>query len=58
MDPVIDFYFEREELSVDENSEEPVLDTLYRVFLVLRRKDTLQDEDILTEMHLVLEEKV
>ena len=50
-DPMIDFYFEKEDSLVNEN----LLDPFYRVFLVLRKKDTLQDESILAEMHLVLE---
>ena len=56
-DPVVDFYFEKEELPVDQNSKEQTLDTFYRTSLVLRKKDTLQDENILAEMHLVLQEK-
>ena len=50
-DPIIDFYFEKEE----ENSEEQLFDPFYRVFLVIRKQDTLQEENILAEMHLVLE---
>jgi len=50
-DPIIDFYFEKEE----ENSEEQIFDPFYRIFLVIRKQDTLQEENILAEMHLVLE---
>ena len=56
-DPVIDFYFEKEELPVDEDLNESMIDSFYRVFLVLRRKDTLLEEGMLAEMHLVLESR-
>ena len=57
-DPVLDFYFEEEELPDNENLEEHLFSHLYKVFLLLRKKDTLQDEGVLAEMHLVLEPKL
>ena len=53
----VDFYFEKEELPVDKDAEEQKIEPFYRVFVVLRKKDTLQDSGILAEMHLVLQEK-
>ena len=52
-DSEIDFYFEKEEPATEKDIE----NFLHRIYLVLRKKDTLQDEGILAEMHLVLTEK-
>jgi len=49
-DSEIDFYFEKEESVTEKNIE----NSLHKVYLVLRKKDTLQDEGVLAEMHLLV----